>query len=247
MSIAMQAPFFILLGSGLFLSLSSSAARRASPAQLVDADTIELVRWREATRPFSILSDDAANLANTSIAAANPSKTAGPRFDAKLVESIRENTAFLQQRWAADTQHGGIPKDYLAGLQLDAEQLRGVVAAARATEKTNGILQDVADDLQVKASHCKSSSKGWASLVSVDINTLKPDGSVVKGLEVWYVLKGWAESSDRWTRCRKVSSPASAGKLSPGKYMMRIANGEPRVVQIGGDGKDAQSVDLLVS
>jgi hypothetical protein len=247
MSIAMRAPFFILLGSGLLLGLSSSAARRDSPAQLADADPIELVRWREAKGPFSILSDDAANLAHSSIVAGNQSKTAGPKFDPKLIKSIRENTDFLQQRWAADVQHGGIPKDYLAGLQLDAERLRGVVAAATVTEKTNGILQDVADDLQIKASHCKSSSKGWASLISVDINTLKRDGSVVKGLEVWYVLKGWAGVSDRWTRCRKVSSPASAGKLSPGKYVMRIADGEPRVVQIGGDGKDTQSIDLLVS
>jgi hypothetical protein len=239
MSVVVRISFFAVLTSMLLLCSNGSAARQSSPAQLTDTGKIEVVGWKEGIRPFSQLSGSARDLARIL-----------PEFDPDLMKSIGESIEFLRQQWMGNPDAADIPKAYFASLQLDADQLSRVLDSADqrtpADEKTREILQDVADDLQIKASHCKSSSSGWASLIRVDISTLKADGSVVKGLEVWYVPKGWAAAADRWTRCRNLSSPATTEKLPPGKYMLRVANGEARAFRIGGDGKDVQIVELLV-
>jgi len=216
----------------LFLCTAVALAQttKASPV-------VEMVGWRAAERPFDDLAQDAAAV-RASLSSANTKA-------ADVLASILASTTFLRDRWTHSLEHPPIPKSYVDSLQLDADTLASLPARKLSDQDLNAILQDVADDLQVKAAHCKASPKGWASVITVNINTVR-QGNPVAGMEVWYVPKGWADVPDRWTRCSKLSNPAVAGALPPGKYMLRVASGQPVPVKIGGNGKDEQSVDLLV-
>jgi len=63
-----------------------------------------------------MLSDDADNLASASTETNELSQPKRPKFDPNLVKSIRENTDFLQQQWAADREQGGGPHGYRHGV-----------------------------------------------------------------------------------------------------------------------------------
>ena len=222
------------LSTALALFLCSAAVFAQAPKP----DPVpEMVGWRAAERPFDDLARNTATI-QTSLPAANGKS-------ADLLASILASTTFLRDRWTHSLEHQPIPNTYVDSLQLDADTLASLPAKKLSDQDLNAILQDVADDLEVKAAHCKASPKGWASVITVNVNTIR-QGNPVAGMEVWYVPKGWADVPDRWTRCSKLSSPAVAGQLPPGKYMLRVANGQPVPVKVGGNGKDEQSVDLLV-
>ena len=218
----------------LVLLLCASAALAQAPKT---TPQVEVVGWRSAERPLDGLAQDVVS-AQASLSATNAK-------GADLLASILASTKFLRDRWTHSLDHQPIPKSYVDSLQLDADTLGSLPAKRLSDPDLNLILQDVADDLEVKAAHCKASPKGWASVITVSVNTVK-QGSPVAGMEVWYVPKGWADVPDRWIRCSKLSSPAPAGQLPPGKYMLRVASGPPVPVKVGGNGKDEQSVDLLV-
>jgi hypothetical protein len=225
LSVLLSAAFALLLGAAAF----AQTARNSSE--------VETVGWKAAERPFTDLAENAGTL-QSAMAATNDTA-------ANLLASIRVSTQFLRDRWTHSLEHQPVPKSYLESLQLDADILKNLPARKLSDHNANAILRDVADDLAIKAAHCKASIKGWASVIAISINTLK-QGNPVTGLEVWYVPKGWADVPERWMRCSKLSSPALAGLLPPGNYMLRIAAGEPVPVRVGGDGKDMQSIDLLV-
>ena len=65
-----------------------------------------------------MLSDDADNLASASTETNELSQPKRPKFDPNLVKSIRENTDFLQQQWAADREQGGARMVIGMGLHL---------------------------------------------------------------------------------------------------------------------------------
>ncbi len=231
-------PVSVSLSAALGVFLCASAAiAQSTPKTTPSSEKVEMVGWRAAARPLDDLAANALAV-QTSVAATN-----GKAPD--LLTSIRTSTTFLRDRWTHSMQHPPVPKTYIDSLQLDADTLGTLPARKLSDQDTNAILQDVADDLEVKAAHCKASPKGWASVITVSVNTVK-QGNPVAGMEVWYVPKGWADVPDRWTRCSKLSSPAVAGQLPPGKYMLRVASGQPVPVKVGGNGKDEQSVDLLV-
>jgi hypothetical protein len=225
-------------------ALRCSAAQSAADIarQALEPRSIELVEWEKARHPLGQIRASCDRIESVLYL--------DHKEELPLVASIRANTEFLRER-ASIGKNNPVPKAYAESLQLDAEQLISFQIEwneKRLTDprKIHEILQDISDDLETKASHCKQSIRGWASLITVAINTLKKDGDTVQGLEVWYVPKGWAETEDRWTRCSKLSSPAKTEKVPPGKYVIRISKGEPVPVKIGGDGKNEQSIDLLV-
>jgi len=220
----------------LLLWVEAGFAQSKQKTHANPGEKIEVVGWRAATRPFDELAEN-ASVVQISMAAGNERA-------ANLLASIQASTKFLRDRWTHSMQHQPIPKTYVESLQLDADTLGGLVARKLNAADAIAILQDVADDLEIKAAHCKASPKGWASVISVNVNTIK-QGNAIAGLEVWYVPKGWADVPDRWMRCAKLSSPAVAEQLPPGNYMVRVASGRPVPVKIGGNGKDEQSVDLL--
>lgn len=208
-------------------------------SQIAEQEKVQMSDWKEAQRPLADLKGLSYSWSSTD------------GLQVQWLISIRESTAFLHEKWG-EFPRGPIPTAYLSSLRLDSDLLREVFHANESEpddqqkEHIDRVLQNIAEDLAIKASHCKTSAKGWASLIWVDINTLRMDGSVVKGLEVWYVPLGWADVKDRWLRCLKLSSPASVGQLAPGKYMIRVEGGESVPVKIGGDGKEKQGVDLRV-
>jgi hypothetical protein len=212
-----------------------------SAAQLTPSAKVEMVPWGEAEVPLEQIESIAEGLHPNNTGTSNPD-----RINPVLLQSILKDTAFLNSRWHLNKGEP-IPRDYVASLTLDADQIAWTKEnGIKDSNKTiNVILQNVADDLRIKASHCEASARGWASLITVSINTVKADRTAISGLEVWYVPKGWADFKDRWNRCRTLSSP-SAQNLAPGLYMMRVSNGDAVPVPIGGDGKDTTSVDLLV-
>jgi hypothetical protein len=106
------------------------------------------------------------------------------------------------------------------------------------------ILKDVADDLQIKVDQAKSSSQHWASLINVEVYTIRKD-QVVNGEEVYYVPKAWANVPQRHVRFRQLSSPTNE-HLPPARYEMRTNGAVPKTFTIGGDGRDRQRVDLVV-
>ncbi len=222
---------FLVFGSASFAQ-SAHKRIKSSPTQKV-----EFLGWKSAERPLTDLNKNAFAL-QTSVAKSNHDA-------AELLISIRASTTFLRDRWTHSLEHPPVPKSYVESLQLDADTLGGLTGRRLSDQNTNAILRDVADDLEIKVAHCKASLKGWASVISVNINTLK-QGNPIAGLEVWYVPKGWADVPERWMRCPKLSSPATAGQLPPGKYMVRVAGAPAVPVTVGGSGKDEQSIDLLV-
>jgi hypothetical protein len=236
-----QTGFFIIAVSSL-LAWSSRSQPRVLTQQSSSADEVATVPWRDGGRSISQLKGGPETVEPRP-------QFVSAKFDRTLVHSIRESSNFLKQRWAEDPERKPIPKVYLESLELDASQISRAENASNdetvSRQQLNSMLKDVADDLEIKASHCKSSSKGWASLISVEIKTLKADQSPAKGLAVWYVPKGWADTKDRWLRCSKLSTPTNAGNLPPGLYMLRVENFAPVPIRIGGDGKDTQTVELL--
>jgi hypothetical protein len=231
MSRFVQASFCILAISSPFIG-SSPSQQIAETQRSSLADKVATVPWVKGADSLSKLSLEGVQA----------------KFDPGLIQSINESSDFLKEKWGTDSTQTPIPRAYLESLELDSEQLSRAAQASKnekvSREQLNAMLKDVAEDLAIKASHCKSSSTGWASLITVEIRTLK-DQRPVAGLQVWYVPKGWADMPDRWTRCSKLSTPTSAGSLPPGLYMMRVEKGDPVPIRVGGDGKDTQSVELL--
>lgn len=163
---------------------------------------------------------------------------------AALTQSITKNSGFLSAKWQEDGGKRALPQSYIDQLKGDQELLNVVSSADTPDALKTRILQDVADDLDVKSAHWKASAANWATLVHVSVNTLK-DGKVVGNHEVWYVPRGWADVDSQWIRCSKLSSPAEAD-LPPGVYMLRIDDAAGSPFKIGGDGKDQQTVELRV-
>jgi hypothetical protein len=224
---------FLLCVSVCTCALPQRGEKQSSSSEL---NKVETAGWKSAARPLGELDANAMSLQNA-LSATNEKA-------ASFLTSIRASTKFLRDRWTHSLEHQPIPKTYVESLQLDADILGGLPSRKLADNEMNAALRDVAEDLETKAEHCRLSPKGWASVISVSVNTFR-QGAPVAGLEVWYVPKGWADVPERWMRCAKLSSPAKAGQLPPGNYMLRVATGPPVPVRIGGSGKDEQSVDLL--
>lgn len=164
--------------------------------------------------------------------------------DGDLIQSIKSNSGFLHAEWQADQGKSQIAAAYIEQLKGDQDLLNRASNPDIPEVQKTSILRAVAEDLSVKSAHSKASRNGWATLVHVEINTVK-NGSVVGSHAVWYVAKGWADVPNKWIRCGNLSSPANAD-LPPGAYMMRADNGNGVPLDIGGNGKDRQTVELLV-
>lgn len=159
----------------------------------------------------------------------------------QLLDSIKSSVQVLLREWGRDVSDG--PKSYYLGLTSNDELLKNVLEKKFSNAQALKVLQSVADDLRIKAAHCVKSEGGWATLINAIVTT-KKDGKVVTEHEVWFVQLGWADAPERWERFPKLSSPTEKS-LAPGIYMMRVKNGESTPIEIGGDGKNQQGVDLI--
>ena len=160
----------------------------------------------------------------------------------ELVKSVQTSSEVLNEKWMAN-KGGSVPLAYVESIKLDSALLGKLPDLKNNQPQANAILRNTAEDLAVKAEHCRLSPNGWASLISVKVNTLK-GGKVVSGLEVWYVPRGWADVPEMWVRCASLSSPATVD-LPPGVYMLRVSDAQPITTKIGGDGKAEMGVDLV--
>lgn len=168
----------------------------------------------------------------------------GQETDAKaaeLLDGIKSSVQVLLTQWGKDVTDG--PKAYYAGLTGDDELLKNLLDKKPPKAQTQKVLQAVADDLRIKAAHCVKSPEGWAALIKVVVVTRK-GGKVIPEHAVWFVPLGWADVVERWQRFPRLSSPTE-NPLPPGVYMMRASNGESVPIEIGGDGKNQQEVDLI--
>jgi hypothetical protein len=164
--------------------------------------------------------------------------------DGDLIQSIKTDSGFLHSKWQADIGKSQIPEAYIDQLKEDQELLNRASNPDIPEAQKTSILRAVAEDLSIKSAHSKASPNRWATLVHVEVNTIK-NGSIVSSHEIWFVPKGWADLANRWVRCGNLSSPAKAD-LPPGAYMMRADNGAMVPLRIGGDGKDQATIELQV-
>ena len=95
-----------------------------------------------------------------------------------------------------------------------------VYAAKDLTDPVRRLFAAVVTDVEVKAQHCAQSTRGWAELIEVRVNTLGADGKAVSGQEVW-------SCPARVGRYRLTMAALSPGQFScyrsthPGVYLVR--------------------------
>jgi len=126
--------------------------------------------------------------------------------------------------------------------------------ATGASPEAKEALADVRRDLDLKIQyfHSRMGVAGAArGLVTVTVNTLR-QGRPVLGLVIYCNPYRWADEARPMQTFARVSSPTDTTML-PGYYRCFAAAGEPakrkasRDVAIGLDGKDAVTLDLVVS
>jgi hypothetical protein len=213
---------FILLLLFVFISLSSIFAQNQE--RLIED-------WDEGKVIFSALRDNNLFL-QRSVRGGNNTKAI------QLTASIRSNIVDLEKAWG----NTPTPISFFKSLALNAKLLEELTKKDLSENKNLEVLQDVADDLRIKAAHCKAF--GWANNAKVSVNTKRNDGTVVSGQEVFFVSFGKAKNRKNWKRFSQLSSPTNEESLTPGVWMMRIKNGEASKFEIGE--KVTLSVDLIV-
>lgn len=216
---------------------TSPTPKQEEPSPLTAPSDEQLVEWGAFTPIFDPLMGI--------IGAAKRKYILDSRISALLTD-IADDTMYLHDKWMSAKAEPS-PAIYKSALEVNKSLLEEVVNKGLSAEKALPILQDVRDDLRVKAEECKKSSRGWDSLIELTIITVK-DLQPVSGYEVWFVPKGWADRPEKWERFPKLSSP-SIKRLAPGRYMFRLkkeveARAEP--VTVGGEGKPRMEQDMRV-
>jgi hypothetical protein len=137
-----------------------------------------------------------------------------------------------------------VPRSYLSSLAADLWALRTVDSATDLA----GLLNSVADDLEEKLAHCRSSGDGLGGKVQLLVRTMR-GAEEARNWRVFYLpkmMEGLAEGEPF-----PVYSSPTAFSLSPGRYLIwakNPANGvvsEQSVVRLGG-GRTSESVQIPV-
>jgi hypothetical protein len=164
---------------------------------------------------------------------------------AGIAEGTSSEVGFLVSRW----QWGEfVSAAYQESLILDFKMLAHA-AKERNKKKAYAIMGEVADDLKIKADHCRNSTRGLGKDVTVKVAT-KKENTVDPGWQIYYKFRihEFTEGYDR-QRFSNLSSPAIQ-ELPPGLYIIwAVKPGKPEskkdIVKVG-EGKEVVDLDLLV-
>jgi len=174
-----------------------------------------------------------------------PQRIPGP--DARqIAASALADVNFMIRGWTAGSK---IPPEYSASLRLSLRLLDGAFAAEQEGPAFSA-LQAAADDLHIKAEHCRKSGVGLGGMVTVVIRTLKGSREQ-RDLQVLYLAKLMEGEKDAQPdQFPKFSSP-TRHVLAPGRYVMWAR--EPQTNMTGarttvriGDGNKIVEWDLSV-
>jgi hypothetical protein len=151
---------------------------------------------------------------------------------------------FMIERWTPTIK---VPPEYSANLQLSLQLLDAALTSAEEGPAFSA-LQRVADDLHVKAEHCRKSGIGLGGMVTVVVRTKKGDREQ-RNLQVLYMPKLMeVVKNAQPEQFPKFSSPTSHA-LPPGRYIMWTrepstnVTGGRTIVRIGG-GNSTEEWDL---
>lgn len=163
-----------------------------------------------------------------------------------MVAAALSDMNFMIRGWTPGSK---VPVEYSANLQMS---LRLLELALKSEEEGHAFsaLQAAADDLHIKAEHCRKSGVGLGGMVTVVIRTRSGDREQ-RNLQVLYMPKLMEMVKDAQPdQFPKFSSPTSH-VLPPGRYLMWTREpqsnmlGARTIVRIG-DGNKAAEWDLPV-
>jgi hypothetical protein len=123
--------------------------------------------------------------------------------------------AFLTSRW-----HWGesVSAAYQEGLILDFNMLSSA-AKERDEKRAYAIMREVADDIRIKADHCRNSTRGLGADVTISIETRKGN-SQDPGWQVYYKLRIYEFSKGHTPERFPLPSSPTSYVLPPGKYLI---------------------------
>jgi len=162
----------------------------------------------------------------------------------RLADSF-EQVTFMQRRWEP---HMAASDEQIKAFELDLFALN-VASLETNDTKALAIVEEVTEDIKLKAEHCLKSGAGLGRPVLVTVETLRT-GRRIMNLQVTFIPKilEFQPNPERWGVFPKESSPTSL-ELAPGKYLMwtRYSGtdtyGPPTIVSVG-RGKTTQNWDL---
>jgi hypothetical protein len=161
-----------------------------------------------------------------------------------IVASVLPEVEYMIRGWKPGTK---IPDAYAINLTLDLHMLEKTLESP-VEEEPYAVLRDVAEDLKIKADHCRKTGVGLGGLVTLVVRT-KRGGQELRELQVLYLPKILEVVKDaKPDLFPKFSSPTSC-PLPPGRYVMWTRDpqsnrtGERTVVRVGG-GNDTIEWDL---
>ena len=170
-----------------------------------------------------------------------------PAPDARRIAvAALSDVNFMIRGW---TPRSEVPAEYSTSLQMPLQLLD---LALKSTEEGHAFsaLQAAADDLHIKAEHCRKSGAGLGGMVTVVIRTRHGDREQ-RNLQVLYMPKLMEVVKDAQPeQFPKLSSPTSHA-LPPGRYLMWTREpqsnmmGARTIVRIG-DGNKTAAWDLPV-
>ena len=170
-----------------------------------------------------------------------------PAPDARqMAASALADVNFMIQGWKPDTK---VPPEYSTNLLLSL-RLLNLALESEQEGPAFFALQSAADDLHIKAEHCRKSGVGLGGMVTVVVRTRKGDRDQ-RNLQVLYMPKLMEVVKDAQPdQFPKFSSPTSH-VLPPGRYLMWTREpqsnmlGARTIVKIG-DGSNIVEWDLPV-
>ena len=170
-----------------------------------------------------------------------------PAPDARqIAASALEDVNFMIRGWTAGSK---VPPEYSASLRQCLKLLDRAIESEQEGPAFSA-LQVAADDLHIKADHCRKSGVGLGGMVTVVVRTRK-GGREQRDLQVLYLPKLMEVVKDAQPdQFPKFSSPTSH-VLAPGRYVMWTREpqtnmtGARTIVRIG-DGNKTAEWDLPV-
>lgn len=170
-----------------------------------------------------------------------------PAPDARQISaSALADVNFMIRGWTPGSK---IPPEYATSLRM-SQRLLDLALKSEQEGPAFSALQAAADDLHIKAEHCRKSGVGLGGMVTVVIHTRKGDREQ-RNLQVLYIPKMMEVVKDvQPDQFPKFSSPTSH-VLPPGRYLMWTREPESNmlgartIVRIG-DGSKTVEWDLPV-
>jgi len=169
---------------------------------------------------------------------------------AKTLSQIRASVDFLE---ALSSNGKPGPKEYWEGVSQDARLLRKLAGPRSETGSQKallGSLHEVDADLEIKVTGPRGG--GDVPRVVEVVVRARRGSQDVGAYQVWYVLKGWANTPSYFKPFDRLTDPAnpSSMNLAPGNYFIWLSNGKPvterQPASIGINGELRKEIDIPV-